>query len=175
MTISQVVGFVGGAAVETQVANRDAFVRGVASLRPHAQVLSGFAGTFDDRRKGQLIASGQIDAGADVISQTADVSGLGVIDVCRERGVKTTGYAMDQSVLAPGCVLTSLILDVPSVIVTKVRELLSGSFRGGDCEQGLAHGMVALGPFSRDVDDRLRADLRQTQVRIIAGEIALPD
>ena len=171
LTETSVVGFVGGPVIPTQVANAEAFRRGVHSLKSNIRVLCDYAGTFGETIQGQRIAGKQIDAGADIIMHTADVAGLGVIDVCRRRGRKAIGYIADQSALAPDLVATSLIVDVPFVVTTKVQEVLSGSFSDGLWEVGLAEGAITLAPFDRFVSSEAQMDIHMTQASIIAGSI----
>lgn len=166
---SGVLGFVGGSAVPTQTANGNAFRSGALSLRKDLRVLLTYAGTFEDRALGNELALDQIETGADVIMQTADTTGLGVLDACRQCDKRAIGYILDQRSLAPEHLVTSLIVDVAQIIETKARQVLAGSFLNGIWEVGLAEGMVGLAPLAAFVGQEIREDLRNVQSRLVLG------
>lgn len=170
---SGTVGFLGGTAVPTQKANGNAFRLGVESLKPEWTTLETYAGTFEDRELGRKLALQLIESGADIIMQTADTTGLGVLDICKGKSVMAIGYILDQQALAPQHIATSLIVDVTRILQTKAKQALESNFASGIWEVGLAEGLVGLGPLASFVGEDIRNDLQSVYAQLVSGQIQL--
>jgi basic membrane protein A and related proteins len=96
------IGFVGGVNVPLIQKFEAGFKQGVEAVSPDAEVVSGYiteAGDltgFNDAPKGQVLAQGQIDQGADVIYHAAGASGKGVFAAASDSGVDAIGVDSDQ-------------------------------------------------------------------------------
>ncbi|MBZ0266649.1 BMP family ABC transporter substrate-binding protein, partial [bacterium] len=178
---SGTLGFVGGMDVPLIHRFQAGYQAGATRVRPDVEVLIGYAGVrpeaFTDPVRGKEIATSQIARGADVVFHAAGVTGLGVIEAARDRGVYAIGVDSNQNPVAPGTMLTSMVKRVDNVIYTAVIDSYHGTFHGGLVEFGLAEDGVgfALDDLNRDlipapVLERV-AGLRDS---IIAGEIAVP-
>lgn len=97
MTQSGKVGYVGGGNNTTQQSDKNAFIDGVASVSSDIEVKTVITGTFDDSALGKETAIAMMEDGVDVILQTCDHTGLGVLEACSEKGVYCLGYTSDQS------------------------------------------------------------------------------
>jgi basic membrane protein A len=173
MTASGRVGFIGGMEVPTQVANCRAFEAGAQSLESSIEVLAEYAGTFEDPHKGRQMALEMFHHGVDFLMHTASETGNGVLKACVEHRVRTVGFILDQSKLAPECIVTSLLVDVARIYQRKVREVISHEFRPGVWAVGLAEDFVGLAPFSPSVPLRVAEDIRRTREKIISGAVTL--
>jgi basic membrane protein A len=173
MTVSGRVGFIGGMEVPTQVANCRAFEAGAQSLESSIKVLTEYAGTFEDPHKGRQMALDMINHGADFLMHTASETGNGVLKACVEHKVRTVGFILDQSKLAPECIVTSLLVDVARIYQRKVREVVSHEFRPGVWAVGLAEDFVGLAPFGPSVPLRVAEDIGRTREKIIGGTLTL--
>jgi basic membrane protein A len=127
--------------------------------------------------RGKEIALSQIGQGADVVFHAAGVTGLGVIEAAKQRGVLAIGVDSNQDGVAPGSVLTSMIKRVDVAIERTIADAHAGRFRAGVVELGLAEDGVG---FSVDEHNRdlltpemlaVAAALRDS---IVAGAIAVP-
>ncbi|GJM45398.1 MAG: BMP family ABC transporter substrate-binding protein [Gemmatimonadota bacterium] len=175
------LGFVGGMDVPLIHRFEAGYGAGARHVRPDVEILVGYAGVrpeaFADPVRGKEIGLSQISRGADVIFHASGVTGLGVIEAAKERGVYAIGVDANQNHVAPGTMLTSMIKRVDNAIYKTVMDSHSGRFQGGLVEFGLADDGVgyALDEYNRelipaDMVTRLDA-LRQS---IIAGEIVVP-
>ena len=167
------VGFVGGMEVPTQLANGRAFERGARSLNHSIEVVSEYAGSFENPQRGHELALRILDQGADVLMHTASETGNGVIEACNQRGAYVIGYTLDQRNLAPQWMLTSLVVDVTNIYKKKIREVEAGRFRPGVWLVGLAEEMVGLAPLSSAVPESATNDVNQVKQAIVAGAISV--
>ena len=121
MTQSGKVGYVGGGNNTTQQSDKNAFIDGVASVSSDIEVKTVITGTFDDSALGKETAIAMMEDGVDVILQTCDHTGLGVLEACSEKGVYCLGYTSDQSgLVSDGLCLTSMMVDIPRMISSQI-------------------------------------------------------
>ena len=163
------VGFIGGVEIPTQLSNGQAFERGAQSLQPSIEVLTSYAGTFQEPEKGYRIAKEMIGQGADLIMHTASETGNGVIEACKESNVYTFGFILDMSDLAPNIIVTSLILDVKTIYRRKAQEVYANRFRPGVWTVGLREGLIGLAPISDIVPMEAVNDIKKTEREIVRG------
>lgn len=175
------LGFVGGMDVPLIHRFQAGYQAGAAHVRPDAQVLVGYAGVrpeaFTDPVRGKEIATSQVARGADVIFHAAGVTGLGVIEAAKERGVYAIGVDSNQNPVAPGTMLTSMVKRVDNAIYACVRDSYQGTFRGGLVEFGLAEDGVgfAMDENNRDlIPAAVLTRVEGIRDSIVAGEIAVP-
>ncbi len=96
------VGFVGGVNVPLIQKFETGFEQGVKAVAPDAEIVSGYiteAGDltgFNDAPKGQVLAQGLIDDGADVVYHASGASGKGVFAAAAESEVDAIGVDSDQ-------------------------------------------------------------------------------
>jgi basic membrane protein A len=175
------LGFVGGMDVPLIHKFEAGYRAGAKHVRPDVSVLIGYAGVrpeaFTDPVRGKEIALTQIAQGADVLFHASGVTGLGVIEAARERGVFAIGVDANQNGIAPGTVLTSMIKRVDVAIERTIEAAYAGRFVGGVQQLGLADDGVGFA-----IDDANRALLtpemlsRVAALRdsIVAGHIVVP-
>lgn len=175
------IGFVGGMDVPLIHKFQAGYTAGAKHVRPETKVLVGYAGVrpeaFADPVRGKEIGLAQISKGADVLFHAAGVTGLGVIEAARERGVYAIGVDANQNHVAPGTMLTSMVKRVDVAIHDTIVAVKNGTFQGGLREFGLAqdgvgfsldeHNQDLLTPEILDVV----ADLREA---IVSGGIEVP-
>lgn len=173
MTESGKVGYVGGGNNTTQQSDKNAFIDGVASVSADVEVKTVITGTFDDSALGKETAIAMMEDGVDVILQTCDHTGLGVLEACSENGVYCLGYTSDQSSLvSDGLCLTSMMVDIPRMISSQIDLIKAGNY-GGQTFPGLHDDVVSMAPFSdkvpADVEEKVNAVIDQ----IKSGEVVV--
>jgi basic membrane protein A and related proteins len=184
------VGFIGGVEIDLIQKFEAGFVAGAQAVNPDITIeiayisqppdFSGFA----DPARGQEVALGQYDAGADVIYHAAGGSGAGLfeaaMDVSEAGGgqVWAIGVDSDQYLTAPedvrDYILTSMLKRVDVAVYNTIEAQVNDGFEGGYQEFGLADdgvGYSTSGGFVDDIVDELE-DYRQ---QIIDGEIEVPE
>ncbi|GAA1222655.1 BMP family lipoprotein [Pseudonocardia alaniniphila] len=113
------IGFVGGVEQPLIQKFQAGYVQGAKAVAPDIQVdvdyltpAGDFTG-FSDPAKGQVVATGQLDGGADVIYHAAGASGQGVFQAVKAAGKSAIGVDSDQHNI-PG------LSDVKDVIITSM-------------------------------------------------------
>jgi basic membrane lipoprotein Med (substrate-binding protein (PBP1-ABC) superfamily) len=100
-----------------------------------------------------------IAQGVDVLYMEANESNLGIISACEEAKTFAIGYAMDQSNVGPHSVLTSTMINFPSMYGSVIDAVKSNRFDGTSKQMGLAEKVVHLAPF-HSFDESIPASLR---------------
>jgi len=124
------IGWVGSLEQANIIRFRDGYTAGAKYANPDIEILSAFTGDNVDSVLGQEAAKIQIKDGADVIFQSANLSGLGVISACSEAGIKAIGVDEWQGDV-DDCVYWSALKDIDSAVFQTVGEYLDGSFESG--------------------------------------------
>ncbi|MDA3936132.1 MAG: BMP family ABC transporter substrate-binding protein [Actinomycetota bacterium] len=175
-----IIGFVGGMDIPPVEKFEVGFTLGAKSVNPDVQVISLYAGTFDDQAKGKELALSLIDQGADVIHAAAGLTGVGSITACQERGALFIGVDADQYLTVDGSgdvMLTSVVKRVDQAVFQTVKAVVDGTFVGGtNTEFGLAEDGVGLAPY-HDFEDVVSADIKAAvdaaRADILSGAIVV--
>jgi basic membrane protein A len=179
VTSSGKVGFVGGIQVPLIRKFEVGFRAGVRQVNPKVEVLVAYTGSFDDEKKGVEVGQDLYGRGCDVLFQGAGLDGLGVIRAAQQAGKLVIGTDSDQSHVAPRNVLTSMLKRVDVAVYGAVKDVLAGSFNGGDVVLGLKEGGVGLAPIGPVPIDPARraaaeAEVERLRAAIVAGRLAVP-
>ena len=178
------VGFVGGMQLPLIQKFEVGFRAGLRTVNPAAagRVLVAYTGTFDDERKGVEVGQDLYRRGCDIVFHGAGLDGLGVIKAAEQANRWVVGVDSDQSHVAPRNVLTSMVKRADLVVYQSVRDVVQGSFTGGDVVLGLKEGAVGLAPLGGDADPPIGPESRAGAARdvevlrqaVMAGRIAVP-
>jgi basic membrane protein A len=182
-TQSDTVGFVGG--VETDLIKKfeAGFTAGVEEVNADATVEvkyltpdGDFSG-FNDSAKGQTVASGLYDAGADVIFHASGGSGAGVFAAAAEADRLAIGVDSDQyfqvDEAEQECMLSSMLKRVDVGVYDTIAALASDEFEAGVQVFDLANGGIDYSLAGGQVKDQAQIDDLKQQ--IIDGDIEVPD
>jgi basic membrane protein A len=170
------VGYVGAMEILAMKRAEEGFKLGVEEVCPDCEVLVSYTGSFDDIAKGKEAALAMIDAGADVLFQYADASGLGVIEAAEEAGVMAIGSGGDQSELAPDHVITTTLQQLAPLITAIVKEVQTGTFQSNTIRlHGYDTGAYDLAPLNEDLlaEEEIGTILEYEQ-KLENGEVELP-
>ena len=168
------VGFIGGMKFPIIEKFEYGFRAGVKSVNPDAVVIVNYADSFDDAAKGKEIALVQHQAGADVIFHAAGGVGAGLIEAAKEEGFWAIGVDQDQSHMAPGSVLCSMIKRVDVGVYNVGKEVVDGVFKGGLHIFDAKNGGVGYSDNAGNLTDDLKAAADKYLEAIIAGKFVVP-
>lgn len=172
MTESKTVGYLGGMEQSSQIADKNAFIDGVASIDSDIQVITVMSGSFDDSALGKEAALSMIEQGADVLMHSCDTTGLGLIEACKENNVKFIGYGADQKDLEPSLAITSCIADTGMAIESVIGKVGTDEF-GSSWMPGMADGVVFIGSFGDNVPQDVQDQVNQVVEQIKNGELVV--
>ena len=174
LSTSAVIGVIGP--IETGDAKLyvDGFAAGVAATNAAATVPTVWTGSFSDTALASQAAQTHIDAGADVLTGTAQMV-TGAIGVAQESDVLWFGTQSNQAVLAPGIVVASQVYHWEVVLEQMIAQILDGTYGGESFAIDLATGgeVVEFNPgYAVPADVQALAD--ETIQGIIDGSIVIP-
>ncbi len=184
------IGFLGGMDIGLIHRFQKGYEEGAKSVNPNVEVITNYVGVTDgawnNPGKGKELALAQIEKGADVIFTAAGNSGLGAFDAVEQYGKNAQGEAnkfvigvdSNQNAVKPGFVLTSMVKRVDNAVYDVVKEVLSGSFKGGFHVFGLDKDGVA---YSMDqynqplIPAETIQRVEEARSKIVGGEIKVTD
>jgi basic membrane protein A len=166
LTESNILGYIAGLESANQLACLAGFVQGVAKTTPDAKVYGVVTGTFEDPNKGMEAANALIDMGADILAHSADSTGVGAVEVCKERNIPVFGYGGDQFDMAPDQMVCCFATDNKMVIESQAHLIEEGTF-GGLWEPGVGDGVVGLTSY-HNFEDKISDEVKQ----LVQDEIA---
>ncbi len=179
------IGFVGG--VETPLIEKfeAGYVAGAQAVNPDIRIESAYispAGDFsgfNDPARGQIVAQGQFDAGADIVYHAAGGSGLGVFQAAaassgRAIGVDSDQYNTVDDPALQAVIMTSMLKRVDNAVEGFIGDFVDGSVEGGaDVVNDLETEGVGLSTTGGFIDD-IQEDIDSYRQQIIDGEIEVP-
>lgn len=173
---TKTVGYVGAMEILAMKRGEEGFKLGVAEVCPDCEVLVSYTGSFDDIAKGKEAGLAMVDAGADVLFQYADASGLGVIEAAKEQGVMAIGSGGDQSSLAPDNVVTTCLQELAPMIVSIVQEVADGTFTPNQVRlYGYDTDAYNLAPLNEDLVTPEQSEvILGYRDKLEAGQVELP-
>ncbi|REJ05223.1 BMP family lipoprotein [Halobacillus trueperi] len=142
------VGFIGGEKIPVVERFEEGFKAGVKEANPEAQVLSDYAGTFDDDELGASITNDMVTEGADFVFPAAGFTGIGVLKEAQKQEIYAFGVDSDQFFVAEEAVVSSMLKNV-NVALYDVMKLLSDGQKldGGTQTLGIQENGVGLAPI----------------------------
>jgi basic membrane lipoprotein Med (substrate-binding protein (PBP1-ABC) superfamily) len=179
------IGFVGG--VETPLIEKfeAGYIAGAQAVNPDIQIESQYispAGDFsgfNDPAKGQIVAQGMFDAGADIVYHAAGGSGLGVFQAAaassgRAIGVDSDQYNTVDDPALQAVIMTSMLKRVDNAVFQFISDFVDGNVEGGtDTVYDLESEGVGLSTTGGFIDD-IQEDIDSYREQIIGGEIEVP-
>jgi basic membrane protein A and related proteins len=186
-TTADHIGFVGG--VDTPLINKfeAGYVAGAKAVNPNIKIDSQYispAGDFsgfNDPAKGQIVAQGMYDGGADIVYHAAGGSGLGVFKAAAASNKLAIGVDSDQynTVGDPALqavILTSMLKRVDNAVQKFIGDFADGkasSFGGKNIVNDLSTDGVGLATSGGKIDD-IKDQIESYRKKIISGEIKVP-
>ncbi|MEH0576168.1 BMP family ABC transporter substrate-binding protein [Streptomyces sp. B21-108] len=180
------IGFIGGVDIPLIHKFEAGYVQGAKSINPNIKIESQYLtetpqeGGFSSPDKGKDAASGQIEAGADVIYHAAGLSGQGVITEAAAKKVWAIGVDSDQysqSALKAykDYILGSALKNVGGAVYDLVKSVyegkpLSGVVRGSLSNDGV--GFADTNPKYKAMTDVVAA-VDKAKKAIIAGTVTV--
>jgi basic membrane protein A and related proteins len=179
------IGFVGG--VESPLIEKfeAGYVAGAQAVNPQIVVdrqyispAGDFSG-FSDPARGQIVAQGMYDAGADIVYHAAGGSGIGVFQAAAASGNRAIGVDSDQylTVSDPALqavIMTSMLKRVDNAVEAFIGTYVDGDVAGGkDVVNDLSTEGIALATSGGFIDD-IQDQLDEYKQKIVDGEITVP-
>lgn len=154
---------------------RYGFESGVAYADPTVLIESVYIGDSNDPNKGAELAKQIIDKGSDVIMQTANQAGLGVIRACEENQVLAIGSDEWQGKINEDIVFWSALKDIQGATYSAGMSTADGTFASGLHPHGLKEGAALYDQRDYDkLSDDVKREIDAVVEKINQGEIVVP-
>ncbi len=177
------IGFVGGVEQPLIQKFQAGYVQGAKAVAPNVEVdvqylspAGDFTG-FNDAAKGQVVAGGQLDGGADVIYHAAGASGQGVFQAVKAANKSAIGVDSDQYNVPAyadvrDVIITSMLKRVDVAVFDYVNAVAAGNTSTLPEAFDLKVDGVGYATSGGKVDD-IAGDLDAYKAAIINGEITV--
>jgi basic membrane protein A len=145
---------------------------------PASPDTGSFTGDFDDKTKGQNLAQGFIDQGADIILPVAGPVGLGAASAAQAHaGTWIIGVDSDWTQTAPeyaSIIMTSIMKNMGPAVYDVVQQAATGAGFSNEAYTGtLENGGVGLGPVADAVPAEVQTKLGELKAGIIDGSVTV--
>ena len=179
------IGFVGGVQSPLIEKFEAGYLAGAQAVNPQIVVdrqyispAGDFSG-FSDPARGQILAQGMYDAGADIVYHAAGGSGRGVFQAAADSGNRAIGVDSDQylTVSDPALqavIMTSKLKRVDNAVEQFINDYSEGNVQGAsDVLNDLSTEGIDLATSGGFIDD-IQDDIQQYKQQIIDGTITVP-
>ncbi|NJO78722.1 MAG: BMP family ABC transporter substrate-binding protein [Cyanobacteria bacterium RM1_2_2] len=166
------VGYMVGAPYPVYIEEEALFRRGVEATNPAVEASTAFLGTWTDTAKATQVAMEMVDSGVDILVINADEAGLAALKaVTQKPGVSVIGWAKDQHELAPGKVLTSVLQDIPNLVLNAAVLTQQGRWEGKLYKFGLKEKIYDFAPFRGTLTPQEEAAFKAVREAVTTGKI----
>ena len=121
----------------------EGFTAGVLATNPDAEVKIVWTGSFSDVALASEAAETMINAGADILTGTAQMV-VGAVGVARQRGALWFGTQADQTSLAPEVVAANQVYDWTGTLESMIEMIQGGTMGGTAYAITLANGGLKI-------------------------------
>jgi basic membrane protein A len=143
---SKKIGFVGGMDIPLIRAFACGYAQGAKATNPKIEIMQNMVGTtsaaWNDPAKGGELARAQFDRGVDVVFAVAGGSGMGTLQMAKEKGKLAIGVDSNQNYMHPGTMLTSMVKRVDGAIYDSFMQMKNGTWKPGVTYKGIKEGGV---------------------------------
>ena len=169
MTKANKIGMVGGYPIGEVNRLFHAFMNGARSVKPEIEFKVTFIGSWYDPPKAKEAAIAQIEAGVDIMYAER----AGVVDACREKGIRAFGNVNDMNKEENGTdvVVTSALWHMESAIDHAIERVKAGTFSAEEYHHWtmMAKGGASLAPYY-EFDSKIPADVK-AQIASLGADI----
>jgi simple sugar transport system substrate-binding protein len=159
MTKSNVAGYVAAFPIPEVVQGIDAFVLGMRSVNPKAELKVIWTNSWYDPAREREAANTLMSQGADVVTHHTDSTA--VVQAAEEKGKYAFGYHSDMSKYGPRAQLSATTHQWGAFYTKVTQEVLNGTWKGTNVWGGIKDGMIKLAPINpvvpKDVADLVAA------------------
>ncbi len=171
-TKSNKVGYIVGEPYPVYKEEEALFRRGVKATNPSVQASTAFLNSWVDTEKAIKIATDMVASGVDVLTFNAGEAGLAALKaVSQKPGVFVIGRTKDQYEVAPGKVLTSVLQDIPNLVLNVAVLTQQGRWEGKLYKFGLKEKIYDFAPFRGSLTSQEEDTFKTIREAVTTGKI----
>jgi len=164
-----VAGFVAGFPIPEVIQGINAFVLGMRSVNPKAQVKVVWLNAWFDPPREREAAMALMNEGADVLS--FQVASTAVMGAAQERGKMAIAFHSDMRKAGPQAQLLAVTHQWGGYDTARVRALQKGEWKSQDTWGGVREGMIRVDSFGPRVPKDVRMEVQQRQDEMAHGKL----
>lgn len=168
-TKSKKLGFVAAKPIPQVLRNINAYTLGARSVDPSITVTVIFTGDWFLPVKEAEAVNSLVDQGIDVVTGHLNSPKV-LIETAEKRGVYSTGYHTDQSVLAPKGFLTGAMWNWPKLYTDFLKQFKEGKNLNGLHRFGMKEGIVAVAPYGPAVSEVAKQKAEEIKAAFMSDE-----
>jgi basic membrane protein A len=166
------VGYIVGYDYPVYQEEAELFKRGATATAPNIEVYTQFLKTWTDAEKGNQVALNLLEKGVDIIAINADEAGISALKLASEKPeVYGIGWTKDQYNLAPGKILTSVLQNIPELVLKIATLVQQGRWEGKQYKYGLREQIYDFAPFRGTLTVKEEDKFNQIKQQVITGKI----
>lgn len=169
MTKSNVAGYVAAFPIPEVVMGINAFMLGMRSVNPRAEVKVIWTNSWYDPGREREAAETLISQGADVLTHHTDSTA--VVQAAEASNVYSIGYHSDMSKYGPHTELTAVTHQWGAFYTKTVQDAIAGRWKPGNVWGGIKDGMIKMGPFNPIVPKDVQELVNRSAAAIAAGQL----
>jgi basic membrane protein A and related proteins len=168
-----VIGWVGGQCFPATAANLHGVEQGAKYANASTKVLSTFTGDFEDPTKAQQAAQAMIDSGkAGALTGNLNNGYFGVFKAAQQNGkIPVVTEWADNHTLAPDVIASSIQKSQAKWVVTVVKAIGDGSFKGKHYQFGLTKDWGPVMSKTNLLPQSLYDEALALQSKVASGEV----
>lgn len=169
MSQTGVAGFVAGFPIPEVIQGVNAFLLGMRSVNPQAQVKVLWLNAWFDPPREREAAMALMNEGADVLS--FQVASTAVMGAAQERGKMAIAFHSDMRKAGPQAQLLAVTHQWGGYDTARVRALQKGEWKSQDTWGGVREGMIRVDSFGPRVPKAVRMEVQQRQDEMAHGKL----
>ncbi|WRH67223.1 MAG: BMP family ABC transporter substrate-binding protein [Planktothrix sp. GU0601_MAG3] len=148
------------------------FRRGATATKPNIEVYTQFLQTWTDAEKGNKVALDWLKKGVDIMAINADEAGISALKLASEKPeVYGIGWTKDKYNLVPGKILTSVLQNIPELVLKIATLVQQGRWEGKQYKYGLREQIYDFAPFRGTLTAEEEAKFNQIKQQVVTGKI----
>lgn len=166
------VGYIVGADYPIYQEEAALFERGAKARQPDIAVSTIFLGSWTDTEKATQEAMKLVDSGVDLLAINADEAGIAALEaVTQKEGVYVIGWTKDLYELAPDRMITSVLQDIPALVLNAATLVQQGRWEGKLYKFGLKEKIYDFAPFRGALTPEEEAEFKEIRDRVVTGRV----
>ncbi|MEA5418760.1 BMP family protein [Spirulina sp. CCNP1310] len=171
-TKSQKVGYLVGYDYPVYQEEEALFRRGVLESNPDIEPVTVFLQTWTDGDVAIDAVNEMLAKDVDVFVINADEAGIFAIkELTKHPEVSIIGWTKDQHELAPNQMITSVMQDIPGLILNIATLTQQGRWEGKLYKFGLKENIYQFAPFRGSLTPEQEAEFNQLKEKVMSGAI----
>jgi basic membrane protein A len=163
-----VAGYVAAFPIPEVLQGINAFMRGMKSVNPAAEMKVVWVNSWFDPGKEREAAVTLIAQGADVVTHHTDSTA--VVQAAEEKGVWAVGYHSDMSKYGPKAHLTAVTHLWGDIYIKAAQDVLAGKWKPMNVWGGIKDNMIKLAPINAAVPAEVKEQVAKVEKEIVAGK-----